>query len=107
MAIHDSPLLRGDRLAFGAPGLPPRWTHSNKEGIGTAYSADSRLWFTLWRGSVSEVYGPTIDLPQVRDLGFLITDGETFFHEEKRHLEHTVTRPYLHALGLPGRRPGI
>ncbi|MHB1434970.1 MAG: glycoside hydrolase family 15 protein [Thermoplasmata archaeon] len=99
MTIRDSPLLRGDRRAFGAPGLPPRWTHSNKEGIGTAYSADSRLWFTLWRGSVSEVYGPTIDLPQVRDLGFLITDGETFFHEEKRHLEHTVTRPYLHALG--------
>jgi len=99
MEPHDSLLLRGNRMAFGAPGLPPKWTHSNKDGIGTAYSSDSRLWFTLWRGSVSEVYGPTIDLPQLRDFGFLITDGESFFQEERRHLVTTVHRPYLHALG--------
>ncbi len=90
------PPARGE--AFGAPGLAPRWTRANKDGIGTAYSADSRLWFTLWRGIVTEVYFPTIDRPQLRDLQFLVTDGRTFFHEEKRQLSPVVERPDRHAL---------
>jgi glucoamylase len=90
---------RGDRVAFGAPGIEPRWSHSNKDGVGTAYSADSRLWFTLWRGTVTEVYYPRIDRPQLRDLEFLVTDGRTFFHEEKRHLSPSIERPDPPALG--------
>jgi glucoamylase len=91
--------LRGNRVAFGGPGISPRWSHSNKDGVGTAYSADSRLWYTLWRGIVTEVYFPRIDRPQLRDLQFLLTDGETFFHEEKRHLRAVTERPTDHALG--------
>jgi glucoamylase len=34
---------------------------------------------------VTEVYYPTIDTPQIRDLQFLVTDGETFFHDERRN----------------------
>ncbi len=75
--------------AFGAPGLPPRWTSSAKDTVGTAYSASSRVWFTISHGILNEIYYPTIDRPQVRDLGFLISDGETFFHEDKRDLDHT------------------
>jgi glucoamylase len=86
--------------AFGAPGLPARWTHGDKDGVGTAYSADSRLWYTVWRGIVTEVYFPTIDVPQTRDLQFLVTDGETFFHEERRHLVPTVERLGAHSLGF-------
>jgi glucoamylase len=85
--------------AFGKPGIEPRWTHSNKAGIGTAYSASSHLWFTLWNGIVTEVYYPTIDRPQLRDLQFLITDGKTFFHEEKRDLAVRMERISDHALG--------
>ena len=33
-------------LAFGAPGIEPRWTRSAKEGIGTAYHTSCRVWFT-------------------------------------------------------------
>ena len=66
--------FRGDRTAFGAPGITPRWTHRSKDGVGTAYSADSRVWFTLWNGAISEVYYPTIDRPQLRDLQLLVTD---------------------------------
>jgi len=90
---------RGDRVAFGAPGMAPRWSHSNKDGVGTAYSADSRLWFTLWRGVVTEVYYPTIDRPQLRDLQFLLTDGKSFFHEERKVLVPHTERPSDHALG--------
>jgi glucoamylase len=85
--------------AFGKPGIVPRWTHSNKAGIGTAYSASSHLWYTLWDGIVTEVYYPTVDRPQLRDLQYLITDGTTFFHEEKRDLTIKMERISDHALG--------
>jgi glucoamylase len=35
----------------------------------------SRLWFTLGFGIVNEVYYPRVDIPQIRDLGFIIADG--------------------------------
>lgn len=77
--------------APGAPGLPGRWTSSVKNSVGCAYSASSRVWFTTSHGILNEIYYPTIDRPQTRDMGFLITDGETFFHEEKRDTERTFT----------------
>src|SRR5665213_2773713 len=96
-----------DGSAFGAPGLPPRWTSSEKDAVGTAYSASSRVWFTVSHGILNEIYYPTIDRPQVRDLGFLISDGETFFHEEKRDLERSFEYIDHEALGvrLTGRDP--
>jgi glucoamylase len=89
----------GGRSAFGHPGIPPRWTHGAKDGVGTAYSSSSRLWFTIWNGILTEVYYPTVDRPQTRDLQFLATDGESFFHEEKRHLESRTERLSHHVLG--------
>jgi glucoamylase len=86
--------------AFGAPGMPPRWTSSEKDTVGTAYSGASRIWFTVSHGILNEIYYPTIDRPQVRDLGFLITDEETFFHEEKRDLEHSFEYIDPDALGV-------
>jgi glucoamylase len=85
--------------AFGKPGIEPRWTHSNKSGVGTAFSPSSHLWYTLWDGIVTEVYYPTVDRPQLRDLQYLVTDGETFFHEEKRDLTQSMQRISDHALG--------
>jgi len=83
---------RGNKKAFGHPGLEPKWTHGDKDGVGTAYSADSRLWFTLWNGAVTETYFPTIDRPQIRDLQYLVSDGHTFFYEEKKHLKTKTER---------------
>ena len=71
--------------APGGPGIDPRWTHGAKVAVGTAYSTSSRVWYTLDAGCVTEVYYPTVDTPQIRDLQFLFTDGETFFHDERRN----------------------
>jgi len=84
--------------AFGWPGIEPRWTHGAKDGIGTAYAASSRIWFTFWNGIVTEVYYPTVDRPQLRDLQYLITDGKSFFHDEKRNLQSKLE--HLPASGL-------
>ncbi|WP_345933721.1 glycoside hydrolase family 15 protein [Granulicella sp. WH15] len=72
--------------AHGAPGLEPRWTSSQKDAVSTAYAASSRVWYTLSHGTLNEIYYPTIDRPQTRDMELLFTDEETFFHEEKRDL---------------------
>jgi glucoamylase len=80
--------LDDDGPAFGSPGLPPRWTSSKKDAVGTAYAASSRVWFTVSHGTLNEIYHPTIDRPQTRDMELLFTDEETFFHEEKRDLEY-------------------
>jgi len=92
--------LDQDGNAFGAPGLQPRWTSSAKDAVGTAYASSSRAWFTVSHGILNEIYYPTIDRPQVRDMEFLITDGESFFHEEKRDLEHEFSYIDSDALGV-------
>jgi glucoamylase len=91
--------LDNENGAFGSPGIHPRWTHGGKDGVGTAYAVSSQIWFTLWNGIVTEVYYPTVDRPQLRDLQYLITDGKSFFHEEKRHLKSKFERLSDHALG--------
>ncbi|QNI37746.1 glycoside hydrolase family 15 protein [Edaphobacter albus] len=80
--------LDDEGAAFGAPGLEGRWTSSRKDAVGTAYSASSRVWYTLSHGILNEIYFPTIDRPQTRDMELLFSDGETFVHEEKRDLEY-------------------
>ncbi|HKS75454.1 MAG TPA: hypothetical protein VJQ82_19755, partial [Terriglobales bacterium] len=89
----------GARNAFGKPGIPPKWTSSSKEGVGTAYSSSSRVWFTISHGVLNEIYYPTIDHPQIRDLELLISDGHTFVHEEKRDLVSEIECIENDALG--------
>ena len=73
--------------------MEPRWTRSAKEGIGTAYHTGCRLWFTLSHGIINELYYPNVDCPNTRDFQLLITDGETFCHEERRDLDHHIEYP--------------
>jgi glucoamylase len=86
------------QIAPGAPGGPSRWTHSTKVGLGTAYHTSCTLWFTLSHGIVDEIYHPTIDQPNTRDFQLLVTDGESFFHEEKRDLTHEIVYPERNCL---------
>jgi len=86
--------------AFGSPGLEPRWTSSVKDAVCTAYSGASRVWFTCSHGILNEIYHPTIDCAQIRDMEFLITDGETFAHEEKRDLDCNFEYIDQEALGV-------
>lgn len=90
--VHD--------FAPGGPGIEPRWTRGTKIAVGTAYSTSSRVWYTLDPGCVTEVYYPTIDTPQIRDLQFLFTDGETFFHDERRNFTCEIDCVSEAALGF-------
>ena len=79
----------------GSPGIAPTWSSSAKDMVGCSLGA-SRLWFTIGGGIVNEVYYPRVDIPQIRDLGFLVGDGQGFWVEVKRMDRHVVT------LGAPG-----
>jgi glucoamylase len=58
----------------------------------------SRLWFTIGGGIVNEVFFPRIDIPQIRDLGFIVADGKGFWVEVKRLEKHDLQLP---APGIP------
>jgi len=79
--MPDSPI----RHAPGWPGIPPRWTSSAKTGVGTALNQHSKVWFTISHGILNEVYFPRVDQACTRDMGFIVTSGDDFFSEEKRH----------------------
>jgi glucoamylase len=49
-----------------------------------------RIWFTIGRGILTEIYYPTVDRPQLRDLEFLFSDGNGLFLEEKQDLDYQV-----------------
>jgi glucoamylase len=87
-----------DVPAPGAPGIPARWTSSAKSGVGTALTPQSQVWFTLSHGILNEIYYPRIDHACTRDFGFIVTDGQSFFSEEKRNAKSTL-RPI--AGGVP------
>ncbi len=76
--------------APGGPGIAPRWTSSDKSGLGTALSASSQVWFTLSHGILNECYYPRVDQACTRDLGFIVTDGYGLFAEEKRDTDSVV-----------------
>ncbi len=89
--------IQAHQDAPGAPGISPSWTSSAKDMVGGSLGP-SRLWFTLGFGIVNEIYFPRTDLPQIRDLGFIVADGGGFWSEVKRADNYTLR--YL-APGVP------
>lgn len=88
----------GEAPPFRSQGGP--WAQGIKDFFGTAYeqydnlnqySAQSptaplsKVWFTGSKGILNEVYWPTLDRPQIRDSQILVTDGNTFLFEERKH----------------------
>ena len=74
---HDgpsSPTSTGG-VAPAAPFAHPTWASARKDMVGASLGS-SRLWFTVAEGIVTEVYYPRIDIPQIKDLGFIIADDQ-------------------------------
>jgi glucoamylase len=61
----------------------PTWAPAAKDAVGTALGT-SRLWITLAQGIVTEVYFPRPDIPQLKDVGFIVGDGAGFWVELRR-----------------------
>jgi glucoamylase len=81
--------------APGHPGIGPTWSSSAKDALTSALGT-SRVWATIGRGILNEVYWPSTGRPQIRDLGFLVSwpGGWT---EVKRHDRYRLTFPEPYA----------
>src|SRR5438034_1248256 len=60
--------------APGAPGKDAEWAGAGKQGIGTSNTLQSKVWFTLQGGSLTEVFYPTADMPNVHFLEFVVVN---------------------------------
>src|SRR5438445_1527877 len=79
-----------DGVAPGAPGAPATWTPANKEGFGTAQGTESKVWYTLQDGRLTEVYYPDLGTPSVRDLEFIVSDGHSFAERAFESSTHVI-----------------
>src|ERR1051326_7510631 len=74
-----------NNLAPGAPGHDAQWTNAGKDAVGTSNTLDSKVWFTLRDGVMTEVYYPTVDVANTRVLQFVVVsaDGKRVETEEE------------------------
>jgi glucoamylase len=89
---------RDDGPAPNGPGGDAYWTSANKTGIGTANNRNSKVWFTLSGGRMTEVYYPSVDRANMRELKFAVSDGRTFTIIDSEAPKVTVTRDDKNAL---------
>jgi glucoamylase len=84
-------------LAPGAPGAQAQWTDAGKDAVGTANTIESKVWFTLHGGVMTEVYYPTVDVANTRALELVVVSG-TRVETESADTTHCVELLDEHAL---------
>ncbi len=77
--------------AFGAPGMPPTWSSSDKDYVTTSLGS-ARIWVTIGHGVVNEVFWPSTGQPQIRDLTFYLV-GKGTFVDLKRAQNYSLQTP--------------
>ena len=86
--------------AFGAPGIAPTWSSSDKDFV-TAALDGSRVWATIGHGIINEVYWPSTGQPQIRDLGFYLVGKDGWIDLKRRRKYRLLTPgPALPALEI-------
>lgn len=86
--------------AVNAPGNDDTWAPAQKQGIGTANNYNSKVWFTLANGAISEVYYPTIDTANTKELKFIVSDGKSFVSDETKDTLSKVEKLDEKSLGF-------
>ena len=68
------------------------WTTAAKNGFGTSNTLASKVWFTLADGAMTEVFYPTVDMPNVQTLHFLIV-SDAWIDDEIANTSHRLELP--------------
>src|SRR5207237_7692075 len=79
--------------ASDGPSDPAAWTTGNKHAVGTSAETISKVWFTVANGITSEVFYPRLDIPNMQDMQYIVTDGSTFVDLERDASNHVVSMP--------------
>jgi glucoamylase len=86
------------QTAMDGPGAPASWTTGNKLAVGTSADPNSTVWFTVAKGITSEIFYPRLDIPNMQDMQYVITDGTAFVDLERDATLHVVSMPDKRAL---------
>ncbi|HEU4595609.1 MAG TPA: glucan 1,4-alpha-glucosidase [Pyrinomonadaceae bacterium] len=105
LASASSPRAQtvGNNLAPGAPGRDARWESAGKTAVGTSNTLESKVWFTLRAGVMTEVYYPTVDVGNTRVLEFAVTpcaSGDKALLTESEDTTHRLEVLDEHALSF-------
>jgi glucoamylase len=104
-ALLAGPALLVAQAAPDGPGELPAWTPAGKNGIGTSVTTQSKVWFTLEGGILTEVYYPRLDVADVRGLEFAVSDGKRVWIESQ-DMGHAIERVDERALLYRQRSSG-
>ncbi len=74
LMISAALAVAAQRIAPGAPGNDAQWATAGKQGIGTSAGLESKVWFTLAQGVMTEVYYPDVTVANVHLLQFIVVD---------------------------------
>jgi glucoamylase len=84
--------------ANDGPGGAASWTTGNKLAVGTSAGLNSKVWFTVAKGITSEVFYPRLDVPNMEDMQYVVTDRSTFVDLERDATSHAISMPSEKAL---------
>lgn len=77
-------LSAAQTLAPGGPGKNAQWATAGKQAIGTSATRESKVWFTLAQGVMTEVYYPDVTVANVHMLQFVVVNPKTKNVETER-----------------------
>ncbi len=64
-------------IAPGGPGKDAQWATAGKQAVGSSATLESKVWFTLAQGVMTEVYYPDVTVANVHLLQFVVVDPKT------------------------------
>jgi glucan 1,4-alpha-glucosidase len=69
---------------YAQTGMDAQWASAGKQGIGTSATLESKVWFTLQGGALTEVYYPDVTMANVHLLQFVVVNPKTKRVETER-----------------------
>jgi glucoamylase len=72
-----SVIVTAQSTAPGAPGQDAQWLSAGKQAIGTSANPESKVWFTLANGVLTEVMYPNVQTANVQMLQFVVVNPKT------------------------------
>src|SRR2546426_3851242 len=96
VASQTSHLAAG--TASDGPGDTAAWTTGNKLAVGTSADTTSKVWFTVAKGITSEIFYPRLDVPNMQDMQYIVTNTDKRATPKYRITNTYITDPSRNTL---------
>ena len=79
--------------APGGPGAQSYLDEARKDCFGTARDRQSKVWFTVADGVLSDVFSPSLENTNVNTVQYIVTNGRTFTALQQRDMTYSLRSP--------------